>query len=110
MVRVALPASTGMELGSIIRVRLVETELVEAGAAGMLTGFVADDGDAWFPDENMAGGDWQPVRTQAANNIVAKHFFISVARGKVSRGVAFEARAVVRFKPVERGARLRVQS
>jgi hypothetical protein len=68
-----------MELGSIMRVRLVEAEWVEAGAAGMLTGFVADDGDAWFPDEDMAGGDWQPVRTQATNNIAANHFFISLA-------------------------------
>src|ERR1035441_651535 len=97
MVRVSIPASTGMELGSIMRVRLVE-----AGAAGMLTGFVADDGDVSPPDEDMAGGDWQPVRTQATNNIAANHFFISVARDKISRSNGFEARAVVRFKPVER--------
>jgi len=91
-----------------MRVRLVEAELVEAGAARMLTGFVADDGDAWFPDEDMAGGDWQPVRTQAANNIAANHFFISLGEVKRLCGVAFETRAVVRFKPVERAARLRV--
>jgi len=35
--------STGMELGSIMSVWLVETELVEAGGAGMLMGFKADE-------------------------------------------------------------------
>jgi hypothetical protein len=43
-----------MELGSIMRVWLVEAELVEAGAAEMLIEFVADDCDAFFPDEDMA--------------------------------------------------------
>jgi hypothetical protein len=59
---------------------LVGTELVEAGAAVMLIEFVADDCDAFFPDEDMACGDWQPVRTQAANNIAAKHVFIKSGR------------------------------
>ena len=54
MVRVALPASTGMELGPIMRVWLVEAELVKADAAGMLIGLTADDCDAFFPDEDMA--------------------------------------------------------
>jgi hypothetical protein len=62
-----------------MRVLLVEAELVEAGASEMLVGLNADDCDAFFPDEDMALGDWQPVRTQAANNITAKHVFISLA-------------------------------
>ena len=55
---------------------------MEAGAAGMLTGFVADDGDVSPPDEDMAGGDWQPVRKQAANNIPGNHVFMSLAMAK----------------------------
>ncbi len=79
-------------------------------AASPLIGFVADDGDAGFPDEVMAGGDWQPVRVQAASNIVANHFFISRIGIKILRGHVFETRAVVGLEPVERAAFLRVQS
>jgi hypothetical protein len=45
----------------------------------MLLGFVADDGDIGFPDEDMAGGDWQPVRAQTNSNIAANHVFIRLA-------------------------------
>jgi hypothetical protein len=45
----------------------------------MLARFVAADGDIGFPDEDMAGGDWQPARAQAASDIAAIHFFISLA-------------------------------
>jgi hypothetical protein len=43
MIGVALPAAIGMELGSLIRIRLVEAEFVEAGAAWIPIEFVADD-------------------------------------------------------------------
>jgi hypothetical protein len=40
------------------------------------------DCDASSPDEGVAFGDWQPVRTQAADNIATRHVFIILTGSK----------------------------
>jgi hypothetical protein len=68
MMRVALPLAIGMELGSIMSIRLVGAKFVEARVVRGLIEFVADC-TVFLPDEDMAFGDWQPVTTQATDNI-----------------------------------------